>query len=249
MLIHRRLKKKSPLHDAPLRYPGQSIDIEIDRIFVDEIVQGFLIAFGFLVFAVMDWISFFTKSKLNPIIVTIFLLIAIIYSTIRIMNARRKMKLLKLGRAGERIVAEILDDLKKEGDAIFHDVVGDKFNIDHVVLSRHGIFAIETKTISKYGNDGDRIFYDGKKVLVNGREPDRDPVQQIISLSSWLSEEIRKTTGKTFSVRPTIVYPGWFVEPMPAHSHVWVLNPKALPKFIKNEPEIMECAPKIEIIL
>jgi hypothetical protein len=37
-----------------------------------------------------------------------------------------------------------------------------------------------------------------------------------------------------------IVFPGWFVDPMPKGAReVWVLNPKALPSFIENEPVVL----------
>jgi hypothetical protein len=46
----------------------------------------------------------------------------------------------------------------------------------------------------------------------------------------------RQHTGKEFPVRPVVLFPGWFVEPFPKGSLVWVLNPEALPSFIEHEP-------------
>jgi hypothetical protein len=105
-----------------------------------------------------------------------------------------------------------------------------------VVLSRHGIFIIETKTRTKPAHGNPSVTFDGKKILVNGFEPERNAVDQVISLSKWLSQEIQSSTGKQFPIRPVVVFPGWFVEPMPANSFVWVLNPIALLTFIQNEP-------------
>ena len=44
------------------------------------------------------------------------------------------------------------------------------------------------------------------------------------------------TTGKSFAVKPVVLYPGWFVEQRPGSKRdVWVLNEKAFPKFLANE--------------
>ena len=42
----------------------------------------------------------------------------------------------------------------------------------------------------------------------------------------------------TFSVRPVIVFPGWYFEKRPAHLRdIWVLEPKAPPAFLDREPD------------
>jgi hypothetical protein len=61
-------------------------------------------------------------------------------------SLRKRIKELRLGRDGEKIVAEQLECLRESGAQVFHDVPGDGFNLDHVVISNHGIYAIETKT-------------------------------------------------------------------------------------------------------
>ena len=46
------------------------------------------------------------------------------------------------------------------------------------------------------------------------------------------------TTGQHFAVRSVLVFPGWFVENTRKvrQPDLWVLNPKALPKFLNREP-------------
>ena len=47
-----------------------------------------------------------------------------------------------------------------------------------------------------------------------------------------------ETTGKPFKAMPVIVFPGWFVEQSKDKpADLWVLEPKALPTFIDNEPK------------
>ena len=52
-----------------------------------------------------------------------------------------------------------------------------------------------------------------------------------------MRELLKESTGKSFLVWPVIVFPGWFIEKTGQSSRsLWVLNPKALPAFLDNEP-------------
>lgn len=232
----KKTKTKSPLKEPLLRLPGQSIDEQINRLFDEKIINYFLVAFGFFLFAVISWIQVFTHSSLNAWVFSVMALLVIAYCAFRLRQIVKKVKQMKLGRNGERAVAEQLDVLKRQGAVVFHDVVAGDFNIDHVVLSGHGIFVIETKTHTKPSKGSPTVTFNGDKLLVNGFEPDRNPVTQAEVNARWIGEMLRSSTGKEFFVRPVVLFPGWFVEPFPKGSSVWVLNPQALPSFIQHEP-------------
>jgi hypothetical protein len=52
-----------------------------------------------------------------------------------------------IGAEGERIMGRSLDGLRNEGIAVLHDrrIPGTNANIDHIVVSRAGVFVIDTK--------------------------------------------------------------------------------------------------------
>jgi hypothetical protein len=57
----------------------------------------------------------------------------------------------------------------------------------------------------------------------------------------WLARLLEESAGKRFAVRGVVLYPGWLIEPMRSEwcknaDKPWVLEPKALPAFIENEP-------------
>jgi hypothetical protein len=228
-------RRRSPLRDRPLRYAGQSIDEKIDDLW-DDFTVYFWVTTTFAALAVSNWILVLTKSSTNPWLSTVVAVAYGTYASLRMWKNRQQAALLKLGRDGERIVAENLEALKQEGAVVLHDIVGEGFNLDHVVCSRRGIYAIETKTRSKPARGNSTVVFDGKKILVDGFEPERDPVGQASALAKWLEETLLASTGKRFAVKPVVVFPGWYVEPNPKGTPVWVLNPKALPTFIHNEP-------------
>ena len=55
------------------------------------------------------------------------------------------------GERGERHVADVLEELRSNGYRPIHDIVGDGFNVDHVLVGPGGVFAIETKFRSGKG--------------------------------------------------------------------------------------------------
>jgi Nuclease-related domain len=159
-----------------------------------------------------------------------------VYGSIRLWTGRKQLKQLRLGRDGERAVGQFLEALRVDGARIFHDIPGDKFNLDHVVLAEQGIFVIETKTRTT-PNSKSSVVFDSDQILIAGHASDRDPVTQSASQVRWLQQLIKESTGKDFPVRGVVVFPGWFVERTEEamKSNLWVLEPKAQPSFIDHE--------------
>jgi Nuclease-related domain len=239
-IMKSKTKKRSPLKDKPLRYAGQSIDDQIDDLRTDAIFYVMFPTF-LATYILLRWMEqTFPPSKssfsLPPYIGTLFFFGLIGYCIFKLLQIVNKMRILVMARDGEKIVAEGLLDLIKQGAAILNDIQGDKFNIDHVVISPHGIYLIETKTYSKPTKKESTISFDSENVFVDGRVVDRQPIRQAKALSKWLQELLQKSTGEKIFVQPVILFPGWFVEPMKKGQEVWILNPKALPTFIANEP-------------
>lgn len=229
-------QKRSPIKDKPLRYPGQSINESIQDL-QDGIIAWFLYCASFIVITIFTWFSWLTKTIIPPIFPTIISIGLIILTSYKTNKTMRQIQLLKMARDGEMTVGQDLDDLRQYNYQIFHDIQGEGFNIDHVVLTTHGFFTVETKTISKPLKGNSRIHLENKQIFIDGFPMDRNPFNQCHAQAHWLQNLLLSTTGKKFMIKPTILFPGWFVDPMQGHEDVWVLNPKALPAFISNEPE------------
>ncbi|MEL7524039.1 MAG: nuclease-related domain-containing protein [Cyanobacteria bacterium J06553_1] len=103
-------------------------------------------------------------------------------------------------------------------------------------MAPKGIFTIETKTFSKPANGQAHIDFNGTTLTANGYRPDRNPITQSLAQANWLSELIKESTGHQHSVKPVVVFPGWFIRTSPEakSNNVWVLNPKGLPKYLDN---------------
>ncbi|MCX6735866.1 MAG: nuclease-related domain-containing protein [Candidatus Parcubacteria bacterium] len=219
------------------RLPGQSLDEKLQD-FVDEKLIFYLFYITVIVIVIIgEWVRFFWKFEPHPVVISIVGLIVVIYLVNQIFNNLKDVKKLKKGRDGEREVGQYLEEMRSTGALIFHDILGPNFNIDHVIVSPHGIFTVETKTWSKRAKN-ESIKFDGKHLIVNGYSPDRDPLAQSLAQSQWLKNLLKESTGKEFIVNPVIVFNGWFVESETTRQvkeyGVLVLNPKALPSFVNN---------------
>jgi len=237
--FQRTAPKRSPLKAPPLRYAGQSLDEEIQKIIDDKIDgYGFWIVV-FVGFTFFEWIRRYTAMPPQPVFFTLLAVFGSGYALFRIGACKRQIRQLRTARDGERAVGQYLEALREKGYRVFHDVCSKGFNIDHVLVGVGGIFTVETKTISKPAKGRLEIQYDGEQISVNGFVPDRDPIIQAKAQAHWLEGLIEESTGKTLKVRPVVIYPGWFVNKQPKGAEVWVLNPKNLPSFLEHEDKTL----------
>lgn len=233
-------QKRSPITAPPLRYAGQSLEEEINRIFDEKVNEyGFWVVslFGLVTF---EWIAWYLKMPRQPLLISLLLLPVAGYAIIRMWGYRRQIKNLKQARDGERAVGQYLEMLRESGYRVFHDIIGTHFNVDHVLIGPSGVFTVETKTISKPMKGSSEIVYNGETVVINGFTPDRNPIVQARAQASWIRELIKESTGKAVKVRPVVLYPGWYTGKQPKGAEVWVLNPKNLPAFLEHEDVSMD---------
>jgi hypothetical protein len=232
------MSSQSPLKAKPLRLPGESVDDEIVRLRESALTDHLFAAGCVLLLAFMEWFGYLTHSGRHPYAFSILAVVTVSYVAPRIWKLRKAIEQLKLGRDGEQIVAEQLQCMWEKGAQVLHDVPGEGFNLDHVVISTHGIYAIETKTRTKPSPKA-RVVVEGNSVAVAGYTLDRNPIEQVTGAARWLERRLFESTGKRFFVRGVVVFPGWFVEQKGPRGDVWVLEPKALPDFIENAPTMI----------
>jgi hypothetical protein len=233
-------RTKSPIKDLPVHVPGQSLDAQIQDELYDKVLAYILLASFMVVFAGLEWLRMFFNSKPAPKTYTAMAVLTIAYCAWRIKKGTPEIKKLILGRTGERAVGQYLEEhLRPIGCNVLHDIPGDGFNIDHVVIGPTGVYSIETKTHSKPAKGQANVQYDGKTVTVNGFKPDRDPLVQAKAGARSLAELIERSSGLKIFVRPVVLYAGWYIDKQPEGAEVWVLNEKALPAFISNAKKIL----------
>ena len=227
---------RSPLKAKPLRNPGQSVREQRMDIAFDKVMGPALLALVLVMFAGMDWLRYFFPSPREPWLSTILALAVVAYAIWQWARHWPKVRMLRQAEEGEKAVGQFLDSLRESGYQVFHDLIGDGFNVDHVLIGEAGIFTVETKTWSKPVQGNPTITFDGESLRAAGYEPDRNPVIQAKAQASWLQRLLAESTGRSFPARPVVLFPGWFVEDSRSNrKDLWVLEPKALPSFLAHE--------------
>lgn len=235
------MNKKSPLKDKPLRHAGQSIDEEINRIIDEDGIPYISTSVLLILIACFEWYRWYLNVPPSPMIFTIMAILFTVFTAYKIFQIRQKLKNLKQGRDGEKAVGQYLESFRSaNGIKVLHDIKGENFNIDHVVVSTKGIYLIETKTHSKPIKGKAEILFDGKKLLFNGADYGDRIIIQVKAEHKWLSELIEELTARKFPIQPVIAFPGWFVKMTNTNnSGIWALNPRGLPTFLNNQQEVM----------
>ncbi|MGA2110570.1 MAG: nuclease-related domain-containing protein [Anaerolineales bacterium] len=131
------------------------------------------------------------------------------------------------GAQAEEEVGRLLETLG-EDFYVLHDVRSPYGNIDHLVFGRRsGPFLIETK--SHHG----KVEFDGDRLRINRRPPEKDFFAQTLRNTYWLREELAKVIGLTPWVTPILVFTNAFVPRGRPIRGVTVVNKKYLLQTIR----------------
>ena len=235
MAVIQKQKKRSPLRQKPLHNPGESLEGEIQRLLEDRLLPPFVVAVVAIVLAVYEWWRWEAAQPPQPVVMAAVATVAVAWVAYVVAGLKKRMRSLRLGLDGEKTVGQFLEANRKEGWYVLHDIPAVGFNVDHVLIAPQGVFVIETKTYSKPVRGDATAQFDGKRLLVNGFEPERNPITQARAIRDWVANLLQETTAKRYPVKGVVVLPGWYVSGRQDRGDIWVLNNKALLQFIERE--------------
>jgi hypothetical protein len=214
-----RARRRSPITQDLLRSPGHTLRGQIDdtandvmgAVFGMMVVPPVLLCLLFL----QAWLQGPKHAQgLAPIyLVAAFGWIGLALR--QVWKSASQMDKLNAGYDAELAVGQVLDQLMRQGAVVFHDIPAENFNIDHVVIAKEGIFAVETKGFTKPKRDGGRgdatVTFDGKR-LVFPTWTTSEPLEQAERQAAWLSKWLTSAVGAPLQALPVLALPGWFVE-------------------------------------
>ncbi len=231
---------KSPLKDRPLRLPGQSLDEEIKRLMGDGVLPYILLPVVLILLTVWNWLLWYQIVAIHkPVLLTILTAFLLGFSFLKLREYKKQIRNLKQGMEGERAVGQTLESLRSSGFKVFHDLIGEGFNLDHVIVGEQGVFSLETKTYSKPVKGVCRIIVDSDGFSINGQKIGEGILVQAKAQKSWLEKQVARLSGEKVSVQPVVLFPGWYVENKRQSDGILVLEPKALPAFIRKRPKVL----------
>lgn len=228
-----RDQRRDPLTTDLLRLPGDSLQERMDALMDKHLDRLLLVMVSGLMLALLIAIRRIGENPtpwqwLDSALLVLGLVAALIIGRkiTQVMPERRR---LRQGLRAEQATAQEMAAALAGDNRLIHDVQAGEFNIDHVVITPCGVFAVETKSRLKPPSGGDRakVKYDGK-VLDFGTWQETKPVEQAARQARWLAGYLKKSTGKPYTVTPVLALPGWYVETTVriGDDMVRVINPK-----------------------
>lgn len=214
-----RQLRRSPLTTELLRSPGQTLRDQMEDLRIDIGMDSMLLMvvpmFPLAFLQVHAWISGRSSSLLVVVSLTALVGAFVVWQIVKLLAASKQMDKLRLGFDAEVAIGQELDQLIRDGAVVFHDMPAERFNIDHVVIARQGVFAIETKGYTKPNRDGGSadatVVYDGKTLALPDRSGTR-AIEQAQRQAKWLAGWLTGATGEPIHVTPVLAMPGWFVD-------------------------------------
>jgi hypothetical protein len=211
----RALRRKNPINVHLLRSPGQTLLEKIEDTNSD--LFSYLFTTPFLSLFLYVYYLSTSKSNLLFLSFTFIYFAGLFYIGYKLIRLSKERESLRLGYDAELAVGQELNLLMRHGFYVFHDVnlknTINEFNIDHVVVGKTGVFAVETKGRSKptdnIGKDSSKVNFDGKKLVFpqwEETEPVEQAKRQAAALQKWLSSAV----GEPITTKAVIVLPGWF---------------------------------------
>jgi len=152
-------------------------------------------AFGYLLRAALPAPPL-TRSAAGFLLLLLAVALAAVVGAARI----RLSDFLKGARGEEQVARELM--FLPAGFVIFNGLspAGRSGDFDHVVVGPPGVFLVETK------NWAGKITVEHGRVLYNGEEPDRPPLEQVKSAARALTSIIREAAGRELHVTPILCF-------------------------------------------
>jgi len=247
-----RRGRRSPLNENILRVPGHSVRrTQTSNVFD---VMGNLL--GVMWFPFLGYAAY-KSGNLNIYVVAMPTVLMTVWFFYRAVNTFGLAIRLHLALDAETTTGQELNLLMRDGAWVFHDIPYQYGNIDHVIIGSGGVYAVETKGISK-PTDNKKSSSENSVVRIEREElilphaRTGQPIQQAKTHAKWLRNEIHRRFGLSTPVRAVVALPGWMVKGG-FDGDCWVVNPKggnslrgAVTKSLISESEIQMISAWVE---
>jgi Nuclease-related domain len=232
------LSKRSPILRPLLKLPGQKLDEDLQDFLEDHLLAPIMVLIMIAAMCLVEWAGYLKNSPRNPWIYTWWLLGAAVVIAIHWRRQWREAARLKLGREGERAVAEYLNIRLDADSRVLHGVPLEGATADHVLICTRGVFVIETKARSLPRRGDPVVHVVDTGVRVNGFKSDRDPIVQTLRYVDTLNRLLPELVTPKIKAIGIVVFPSYkVVDDRKGDRCIWVLEPKELAGRLDKEPK------------
>jgi hypothetical protein len=239
------LEGRSPFTVDLARAPGFSVQHRVDGLQSDlaaHVALAFIVPFSFLALWLARKHLAVDVADLHVALTLAFVgSVATVWFILQVLRLSLGLRRARLTLYGKMAAGQEIDQLMRTGARVFHDLPGDGFNIDHVIVAPAGVFCIETETRGKpqHGRSVEdaTAIYDGHGL----RFPDVTddvPVRHARDRARWLANWIKRATGLVIPVQPAVALPRWVIDRQ-GSGDVVVMNPREASRLL-GSPRLLE---------
>lgn len=231
----RKDARRSPLHGRKLaNLPGQQLTARLSEL-NDEILSAGMLMY--LSFPIMLFAWALSRTRWDSIHLHradwLFVIGAVsvfafgLRKFVHHIDARNRVR---DGLIAEQVTGQLLNRLIGPSCIVAHDLPCDGFNIDHIVIAPHAVYAVETKSFRKPRGSKDdthyKVTFDGSWLKFPSWRVDA-PILQSRRQAQWLAQYLRESLAQNIPVIPAVALPGWWIERTDAArlADVWVFTP------------------------
>lgn len=211
----------SPYDGHTLREPAQSLRNRLDRAYAALFLDGALgpiVTLAPLVYGMGRMLFANRHSWLEWALYGLLTTLLALILCFRLIRDVQRIRRLKLGLACELAVGQELERLiRPEAHPyfVFHDVPTDSTTIDHVVVTPHGIFAVQvsarTPPLDINGEPRTTVVVAGQRLRFPGWR-ERQSLAHARLAAAWCRQWLAHRSLGNVSVQGVLVLPGWNVE-------------------------------------
>ena len=229
---------------------GESLEQRIQEL-SDKVFENLLfpmVALVAFIYVAMIYVGFLQVNLFTVVFILALLIVLSVRAFIKIRRLNAKIRNCRKGLDGERYVGAIIEKASSKNSFVFHDIVCEKinqgkvkpFNIDHLIVSTKGIFAIDAKNWSlpdREYNQADFVFDNGELVDSTG-VIQKELMKKIESQAKFIEDRIYEWIGKRYQVFRVGIMIGAYVQNVQGDFRkYWFINDGAFLGFFEREPD------------
>lgn len=244
VLYYRHSIYLSMKHKYRTRVQGESLQEKI-RDYEFKVMEQILLPTVYVAFAVFVWLIYVFSIQMDlfsAIVFSVIALVLVIRACFKVKKTRWVLKRYRKGLEGERLVGETLNQLSNESTFVFHDIPGERFNVDHIIVSTRGIFVIETKHFNR--ELCHEFFYDGTmiyRIMKDGRRfPCPKLLPQIDGEARFIEQEIEHRADMKLPVIKVAILIGSYIGGTENFKDYWLLNESSFVTAFRQQKECLD---------